>query len=173
MAAQAGLAVHSTLLTTALQHTSERLLVARAQERARLQRDLHDELGPALGAISMRAEAARNLLRDGDIARVDAVLATVEHGAEAAGGDADAVPAGLTVHLDLQTPPALPPRVELAAYRVPAEALRNVVRHARATTATISLRFVGGALELRITDDGVGLPNEPRQGSDWAPCALG
>jgi two-component system NarL family sensor kinase len=49
----------------------------------------------------------------------------------------------------------------VAAYRIAAEALTNVHRHARAGHCTIRLRR-GSALELEITDDGAGLrPGQP------------
>jgi signal transduction histidine kinase len=41
-----------------LGRSRQRLVVAREEERRRLRRDLHDGLGPALAAVSMRAEAA-------------------------------------------------------------------------------------------------------------------
>jgi two-component system, NarL family, sensor kinase len=189
LAAHAGLAVHSTLLTAELQQAADRLRTARAEERARLRADLHDELGPALGAISMRAEAARNLLAGGDLARADAVLSSIEASTEAAVAEvrriladlhprvleedgleaalrsvAAAVPEGLSVRLHLDAPPSLPPRVELAAYRVAAEAVRNVVRHAAATSLSISLRRGAGGVELTVLDDGVGLPADHRPG---------
>jgi two-component system, NarL family, sensor kinase len=182
VAAHAGLAVQSTLLTAEVQQASDRLRIARAEERARLRGDLHDELGPALGAISMRAEAARNLLPPRAPAKLEAVLISIEDGAEAAVAEvrriladlqprvleeeglhaalrqvAAAVPAGLTVDLHLPAPVALPPRVEVAAYRVAAEALRNAVRHASATTVRITLQVRGDRLEIEVADDGVGL----------------
>lgn len=190
VAAQAGMAVQSTQLTAELEQASARLRAARSEERARLQRDLHDGLGPALGAIAMRTEAARNLLRRGAaLDQVDDVLDGVERGAASAVAEvrrvvaelqpqvleehglhaalreaADAVPPGLVVRLDLAATPAVPPRVELVAYRIAAEALRNVVRHSRAAAAALSVRVVGAALELTVSDDGVGLPDEPRRG---------
>jgi two-component system NarL family sensor kinase len=41
----------------------ERLVLGREQERARLRRDLHDGLSPALAGISMALTAARRMLR--------------------------------------------------------------------------------------------------------------
>lgn len=190
VAAHAGLAVHSATLTAALRQTTERLRAVRAEERARLQRDLHDGLGPALGAVAMRAEAARLLLRSGqDPARVDEVLASIEDGTEAAVTEvrrilqdlqpqvlaergllaaldhlAADVPAGLAVTVDAPDRRPLPPVVELAVYRIAAEALRNVVRHAGARRAVIALRRAEDRVELTVTDDGAGLPAVPRAG---------
>jgi signal transduction histidine kinase len=57
---------------------------------------------------------------------------------------------------------SLPAAVEVAAYRIAAEALTNVVRHASARSCQVML-MADGALELEIRDDGQGLPDEPRR----------
>jgi hypothetical protein len=49
--------------------------------------------------------------------------------------------------------PALPAALEVAAYRIATEALTNVLRHARATSAVLRLRCTTN-LEIEITDDG-------------------
>jgi signal transduction histidine kinase len=59
--------------------------------------------------------------------------------------------------------PAWPAAVEVAAYRIAMEAMTNVVRHARAQIASVTLS-VNGALELEVVDDGVGLPAGFRAG---------
>jgi signal transduction histidine kinase len=61
--------------------------------------------------------------------------------------------------------PMLPAATEVAVYRIVLEALTNVVRHAQAHTCCIRLAFgVSNALELEVTDDGIGLPPEHRDG---------
>jgi two-component system, NarL family, sensor kinase len=50
--------------------------------------------------------------------------------------------------------PALPSSVEVAAYRIAAEALTNVVRHSDAKLASVRLTTDDGTLEMIITDDG-------------------
>ncbi|HZX02318.1 sensor histidine kinase, partial [Kribbella sp.] len=64
---------------------------------------------------------------------------------------ADGTPIRVTVTTD-DLPP-LPAALEVAAYRIATEALTNVVRHASATSATVSLRC-GSDLEITITDNG-------------------
>ncbi|TDW21259.1 histidine kinase [Kribbella kalugense] len=49
--------------------------------------------------------------------------------------------------------PTLPAALEVAAYRIATEALTNVVRHSRATTAVLALRC-DGDLEIEVSDDG-------------------
>jgi signal transduction histidine kinase len=52
---------------------------------------------------------------------------------------------------------SLPAAVEAAAYRVAAEALTNVARHAGASTVRIEMAVSPTSLELKIADDGRGL----------------
>ena len=51
----------------------------------------------------------------------------------------------------------------MAAYRIVQEAITNVVRHARARACRIRLS-AGDELELEITDDGIGLPEDRHAG---------
>ena len=64
---------------------------------------------------------------------------------------------------------SLSKQVEVAAYRIVAEALTNVVRHAQATRAEITVRLDDGHLLVQVCDDGVGVP-PTRAGTAWA-CA--
>jgi signal transduction histidine kinase len=64
---------------------------------------------------------------------------------------------GLAVELSvLGEPRELPEGVGLCAYRIVQEALTNTLKHADASQARVSVRYVSDALELRITDDGRG-----------------
>jgi signal transduction histidine kinase len=77
------------------------------------------------------------------------------------------LPQGVAV----DAPPSLPPldaAVEVAAYRVAQEALTNVVRHARASGARVSLQHDGCRLLLEVTDDGSGAVT-PRAGGAGLP----
>ena len=62
LARQAGVAASAVQLTTALQQARQHLVMAREEERRRLRRDLHDGLGPALAAQTLKVGSARYLL---------------------------------------------------------------------------------------------------------------
>lgn len=161
-----------------------RLRLTREQERERLRHELHDSLGPLLGSISMRAEAARNLLPGGETDRVDELLASIGTATEGALGevrrliddlgptalrDRDLVPS-LEEHFAAYAdrfpvtlavrPDPLPPLEEgaaVAAYLVISEAVRNAARHSHGTHAEVSLQVVGDRMKVEIRDDGRGL----------------
>jgi signal transduction histidine kinase len=83
-----------------------------------------------------------------------------------AGIDSLVTAAAIPVDLDLSAQPAqrLPSDVEVTAYFVVAEALTNVVKHAHATRARVTVAAEAGKLVVQITDDGVG-GADPRGGS--------
>ncbi|HEY3513650.1 histidine kinase [Kribbella sp. NPDC051137] len=175
-------AVHATRLSAELQTSREKLVSAREEERRRLRRDLHDGLGPTLTGVAFAADAAANLITTDtpravelltrlradtraaitDVRRlVDdlrppaldelGLVAALQQRADQMSIRADGTPIRVTVSADGL--PALPAALEVAAYRIATEALTNVVRHASATTAVLSLRC-GTELEIEITDDG-------------------
>ena len=170
-------------LAADLQHARERLVAAREEERRRLRRDLHDGLGPALASLTLKVDAARDELNY-DTGSAAAMLTEVKGDIRAAVGDIRRLvydlrpPAlddlglttslcllaeryqipGLTIICDLpERLPLLPAAVEVAIYRIVAEALTNVVRHAGARTCRVRLA-VAEWVELDISDDGRGLP---------------
>lgn len=63
LARQVGVAARTVSLATDLQHSRERIVVAREEERRRLRRDLHDGLGAQLAALILQAGAIRPLFR--------------------------------------------------------------------------------------------------------------
>jgi two-component system sensor histidine kinase UhpB len=148
--------------------SARRALVAQEDERARIARELHDEVGQALTAVLWMVE---------DPAR-EAVRATLEDVRAIAGrlrpealDDLGllAALASLTTTLqqssrvriarvlDRDAARALEPEEELVVYRVVQEALTNVVRHAEARHASVTLTSTEHAIILEITDDGRGI----------------
>jgi PAS domain S-box-containing protein len=196
---QVALAVESARLR------SQREQAAAAAERNRLARELHDSVTQALFSATLVAEVLPQVgERNPDLAREGlqelgaltrsalaemrtmllelrptAVVETrlndlVRQLAEAVSGRAD-----LQVIYNIEPVPSLPPDVHVTFYRVAQEALNNILKHARATEATVSLaasppvreQAMGGwqgQVTLSIADDGHGF--DPR---DAAPDRLG
>jgi signal transduction histidine kinase len=170
------LAIGATVLW---QRSLEQVMAAREEERRRIRRDLHDGLGPALAALSMRAEAAQELVRDDAAKRLlDEIIADAETavagvrtlvdglrppvldtlgllGALEAHAAAEAGPA-VQVRAPHDLPP-LPAAAETAAYRIAVEALANARRHAAASRVWITLEAEAGLLRLEVADDGRGI----------------
>ena len=184
IARQAGAAVYAAQLTGHLQRSREQLVLAREEERRRLQRDLHDGLGPQLAALGMQLEVARSLAVDSpDAAALLAKLAAeTQHaiadirrlvydlrppaldqlGLVGALREYVAGPReGSGPHVTVEAPSALPPlpaAVEVAAYRIVQEAVANCRRHAAAATCRVTLAVAKSELRVAVEDDGRGLP---------------
>jgi signal transduction histidine kinase len=190
IARHAEVAVHAVRLTADLQRSRERLVTAREEERRRLRRNLHDGLGPQLATLTLKLDAARNLLSQEEPAAAEALLAELKAQTQAAISDIrrlvyDLRPPALDelgliaaireqatnysqngLNVSVEAPEQLPPlpaAVEVAAYRIVQEAITNVSRHARAGACHVRLSL-SNELELEITDDGVGLPEDLRAG---------
>ncbi|HWM73322.1 MAG TPA: histidine kinase [Nocardioides sp.] len=183
LTAPLALAVHATSLTEEVRVSRERMVTAVEEERRRLRRELHDDLGPVLTGLALASDAAANL-RASDPERADELVARTQQEARHAIAsvrrvvDALRPPvldelglvgalrqraeelsyrsdgSRLAVHLDTGQVPPLPAALEVAVYRVTTEALTNVARHADATRADVTLRF-GEELEVQVVDDGV------------------
>jgi signal transduction histidine kinase len=146
-------------------------------ERLRIAREVHDVVAHAMVAINVQAGVAAHLVdRDAEQARsaLRAIKATsgealsdlratlgVLRGDAAGLGDLDELAAGLRaagvkVELEVADVAAVPAAVQAASYRIVQEALTNVLRHARATMARVSVVREDGALRVEVVDDGVG-----------------
>jgi two-component system, NarL family, sensor kinase len=183
LARQVGITLHAAQLSDALQASREQLVTAREEERRRLRRDLHDGLGPTLAGLRMQLSALRHKVRDNpaaealiDSLREDVRAATVdirrlvydlrpplldEHGLLGAIRHLGSTLDGTTLSLDAPAVlPPLPAAVEVAVYRIVAEAVQNVAKHARASTCAITLTLREDRLVLQVADDGAGLPDD-------------
>ncbi|GGU25542.1 hypothetical protein GCM10010178_17160 [Lentzea flava] len=172
-------AAQSIKLTADLQLARERLVRAREEERLRLRRDLHNGVGPALVGIRLQLKALRRSV--GDV--LDPVLADVDTTAGevrrlvdglrppildqglalAVRDEAARFNGELTVRVDAEEIDGLSAAVEVAAYRIVAEALTNTARHSGASTCTITVRQ-DGDLVVEIVDDGRGVAADARPG---------
>ncbi len=193
LAPQVAVALHALQLTLDLQQSRERLVMVQEEERRRIRGDLHDGLGPMLTAVAFQADAARNLidrdpsaaaqllkelrievssaiseirrLVDGlrppaldEVGLVEALRQNAVRFAEARQDGSLAVEIDAPAEVD-----DLPAAVEVAAYRIAAEAINNVARHAHAAHCRVRLS-AGESLEVEVVDDGSGWPDGPRAG---------
>ncbi len=190
IAQQAGAAVQAIRLKADLQKSRQRIVTAREEERRRLRRDLHDGLGPQLATLTLKIDAALNLLNQ-EPAVVEELLTQLKKETKSALEDIrriaydlrppaldelGLVPAlrehinslnrkeGLQISLDAPDHiPSLPAAVEVASYRITLEALTNVIHHAQANNCLVRMNF-NQQLELEICDDGQGLPHNIQSG---------
>jgi signal transduction histidine kinase len=168
----------------------ERERVAVAEERRRIARDLHDVVAHSVSVMTVQAGAARLLLAEeperarspllsveetgrqalADMRRLLGILREEEAGAALAPQpglarlDAlleQARQAGLPVELTVEGERrALPPGVDLTAYRIVQEALTNARKHGGPARAHVALRYGRAALELEVTNDGGASAND-------------
>ncbi|HET8565856.1 MAG TPA: HAMP domain-containing sensor histidine kinase [Solirubrobacterales bacterium] len=155
-------------------------LAAQESERRRLAGELHDEIGQTLTAAAIQIEHAGDLGHDSsaDLRRIaDAVRGSLDEVRRIARelrpealDDLGLINAlislcsrlasqgDLRIERRLEKLPPIPPDLELVIYRVAQESLTNVVRHARATEAIVSLAASGQTVTLTVVDNGRGLP---------------
>ncbi len=154
-------------------------------ERGRLAREMHDTIGHALVLIAVKLEAAQRL-RAVNPERADHEIEVTKEIVRSTMNEFRASLANLRSPIDVQQPVAemlarraregseragfhavyqlssdlgdLCAAAREALYRVGAEALTNIEKHARAKNVILSLARESDALVLRIEDDGVGLP---------------
>ena len=183
---QAATAARTSSLAEELQASRERLVSTREEERRRIRRDLHDGLGPAMAGVVYQLETARLLIDEqperaeemldkvgGQVQEIVADVRRLVHDLRPPALDdrgllgavrqlAETQP--LPVEVDAADPGSLPAAVEVAAYRVVAESLTNVVRHAEAGSARVRLERTATDLVVEVADDGVGIGEDVQAG---------
>lgn len=175
--------------------------VGKLEERNRLAREIHDTLAQGFTGIVLQLEAAEQAmavdvegamehvararvlareslsearrsvwdLRPSPLDRrglIAAIQQEVDRFASAAGG---------RVAATFTHPPFLPvlaPTLETALLRIAQEALQNVRLHAHASEVEVAIAAEGDTIELRITDDGVGIGGSARSGSHGSGFGL-
>ena len=152
-----------------------RVIATTDETRRRLQRDLHDGAQQRLVHAIISLKLAENTAEDHPAAgliqealahaqRANSELRDLVHGimpAALTGGGLraglESLVADLTLPVDLHvTVPRLHPQLETTAYFIVAEALTNVVKHARATRATVNAALDDDTLIITVQDDGRG-----------------
>ncbi len=176
IAYQVGIAIERARLSEA----GTRL--ARAEERTRIAREIHDTLAQSLTGIALHIESALpHLQKNPERARerLERALDMTRESLEEARRSVlnlRAIPlagktlpqalralvrgftaeTGIRVHLDADEGRSLPSQIETELFRIAQESLANVKQHARATEVRLLLRLRTGGVRLTIRDDGQG-----------------
>lgn len=167
----------------ALEQFSRRLISAQEEERQRIARELHDEIGQALTAVRLNLKALQSSCRTPEsLPYIEENINVVDEAVRLVSDlsfdlrpslldDLGLVAAvqwyvaqcgrrsGLKTDLRCDSLPLerrLPRSVETAAFRILQEALTNILRHAQATHVAVKLQLVDGRLILTVSDDGIG-----------------
>ena len=169
-----------------------RLIDAQEQERRRIARELHDDIGQQLTILELELDQLRRQPSQPLKPHLDKLYFQ----ASATSAATRAISHGLhSSHLDIlglapamrnlcrtveketsieiafaqeNIPTRLDPQISLCIYRVTQEALQNIARHSHAHKARVELRGCGDRILLDIADDGVGITGEREH-----PVALG
>ena len=157
---------------------------AAAAERARIARELHDIVAHHLSVVVLHAAGARasggadlQTLEEIELSGRQALTETRrlfgvlrEPGEETGRAPQPGISelpalagslraAGLEVSLSIDGDhAALPPAVNVSAYRIVQEALTNVLKHAGPARAEVTVGCAGSAVTIEVTDDGPGSP---------------
>lgn len=164
-----------------VRHLSRRLLMAQEAERARIARDLHDDIGQQLALVSLdlqlasnsseapapRSDATANALTQ--LEQISRAVHNLSHRLHPAKLQLLGLVAGLkelqrefsrpdlaVTFVNNAVPNTLPEDVSVCMYRVAQEALQNVSKHSGARHASMQLTAAGPSLTLKIVDDGKG-----------------
>lgn len=173
VASQVGVAIERARLA------NDTVAVARADERTRLARQIHDTLAQRLTAIGLHLEAALDRT-GGDAALRETLSRAIElsrtgleeartairelrtAGARPLLESLDALAHaftaehGIRVHVRSRGHAALTPQQEDDLFHIAGEALTNVARHARATDVELTLAATRRAIRLEVSDNGRG-----------------
>ena len=167
--------------TAQLTELTHHLQTAREDERQRLARDLHDELGALLTSAKLDAARIRSRLSGTApeaLERLAHLVQTLNSGIalkrrivedlrpsalEALGlvptleilSQEFAEPSGIAVHNALQAV-ALTPAAQLVVYRLVQESFTTIAKHAKAGQVWLSMAAEHGQVEVSVRDDGVG-----------------
>jgi signal transduction histidine kinase len=180
------MAISNTQARTELAASRARVVAAADESRRQIQRDLHDGAQQRIVHAVIGLKLVLQALDNGDpnpreqaaqalrqAEQANAELRELAHGILPAALTSDGLRGGLdslvsriplpvTVQVSVQR--RLPASVESTAYFVVSEALTNVLKHAHADGADVSVHAEGRWLRIEIRDDGVG-GADPEQGS--------
>jgi signal transduction histidine kinase len=189
--------------TFAEEHQRDVALLAVAEERLRIARELHDVVAHALSVISVQADAAeaalardptlagaplraiRSSARDalGDMRQLLGALRTEDDDAgvrRPARGLADLDQlvtamrdAGLPLEARIEAVALLPPALDLAVYRITQEALTNVMKHAGAVATSLLIRADEHSVRVHVENIAGDQRNSPVGGGGHGLAGVG
>jgi len=163
-----------------LQELSAKLVRAQEEERRKLSRELHDEVGQSFSAVLMEAENLLDLEPAAQVRQhLEAIRGVAEKGMNEIRNmalllrpsmldDFGLVPAldwqaretakrtGMRVQVDSEVADELPEEHKTCIYRVVQEALNNCARHAQASAVQVDVRTQANQIMLSVQDDGSG-----------------
>jgi signal transduction histidine kinase len=174
--------------TAELSELSNYLQSVREDEKSRIARELHDEMGGILVGAKMDVAAAAKQLGQADTSaaatRLSRAIKSLDDGIAVkrriiedlrptlldnlglgaaldwlVRGTCERAGLGCSINLDDRAD-ALPPEQSIAIYRIVQEALTNVLKYAKAKSVTVDLVRSAGGVTLSFADDGVGLPED-------------
>ena len=174
--------------TAELSELSTHLQTVREEEKARLARDIHDELGGVLVSAKMDVALAEERLRGSPNAEVSAKLKRamelLDSGVTLKRRIIEELRPSLLDNLGLgpavewlahQTcdragivlkasvpadAPPLPPDISIALYRIAQESLTNILKYAKANKVELEIVQTADAVSMLIADDGIGMPSK-------------
>jgi signal transduction histidine kinase len=172
---------------------SERLIDERERERVRIASEIHDVVLQELAAVELQTDNVVSATAKGDLSLARRIAGSTGEAVRRAVFDLRQIVANmrrvsldegglvptlesraLALHaetgIELQVSAdglrsEIPLPIALLIYECCQEALTNVVRHSRASKASIGLRRSAGGIEVSIKDNGVGFPSaQPSEG---------
>jgi signal transduction histidine kinase len=173
--------------TAELSELSNYLQRVREDEKSKLARDIHDELGGILVSAKMDVAWVEERMKKKDseaTAKLERALQALDEGVQIKRriieelrptlldnlGLAAAVDwqvhevcdrAGLACNIATPSDDsAIAPQVSIALYRILQEALTNIVKYAKAKNVSVDLGLTQDTVTLLIEDDGIGIPED-------------
>jgi PAS domain S-box-containing protein len=172
------------LAEEALSSMSGRLIEAQESERARIARDLHDDIGQRLALLAVAVEEVKTRLPQSSgtqalddldelqqqTALIIADVQALSHQlhpprllhlgvVSAMRGFCDELARQKSTEIDFRcenVPRDVPPDLSLCLFRILQEAMHNAVRHSGARRFDVHLRGTGNTIDLTVRDQGVG-----------------
>jgi len=173
--------------TAALSELSNHLQQVREDEKSKLARDIHDELGGILVSAKMDVAWVEERMRKRDAdaaAKLERALQALDDGVQIKRRIIEELRPtmldnlGLAAAIDWQvheicdraglgctvaTPSddsSIPPHVSIALYRILQEALTNILKYAQAKSVNVDLGVTSDTVSLLVEDDGIGIPDD-------------